>query len=164
MDYSQTTDTVTLTSSDVYTTSMTAPVTIGPLTTDTLTITAALDNALSNGSDGSSGPYTVTGAIGTSFPNAIWTTTGTGSTNTAPWFSSNPTGASIQLNGENADIKVNDWSLVDAVKRIEERLALLQPNPGLEEEWAELKALGDKYREVEAKCLEKAKMWKELKS
>jgi hypothetical protein len=134
-DYLQTTDTITLSSSDIYTTSMTAPVTLGGI-----------------------------GAIGTNFPNTIYTTANA-ATGNVPWPTQSPFSApKIQLNGEGADVEVNGWSLVQAVKSIEQRLAILQPRPDLEEEWAELKVLGDRYRELEAKCLEKAKMWEQLKS
>lgn len=105
-------------------------------------------------------PYTVTGAIGTTvntnFPNAIWTSNGTTS---APWMTHNPTGAKISLNGEAADIEINGWSLVDAVKRIEERLNLLQPNPKLETEWEELKQIGDQYRALEQQIKDKMATW-----
>lgn len=81
----------------------------------------------------------------------------------SPW-SSNTASAKIQLNGKDADIKVNDWSLVDAVKRIEERLNILTVNDKLETEWDELKALGDQYRELEAKLKEQGEMWAKLKA
>ena len=46
---------------------------------------------------------------------------------------------------------------------LEERLAMLVPNPEMEKEWAELKELGDAYRKLEAECKEKSKVWKTLK-
>lgn len=148
MDNSQTTDTITLSS-----------------------ITDALDDALSNGAVGATNTYTLSPSItapltlGTTVTgiNSMWTTNNTTS---APWLSVNPTNASttIQLNGENADILVNGWSLVESIKRIEERLAITQTDPRLEEEWEQLKVLGEQYRQLEAKILEQAKMWKELKS
>lgn len=132
------------------------------VTSPTASITSITDT-LNNISVSS--PYTVTGAIGTSvntnFPNAIWT--GMGSTS-APWLSTNPTGTApkITLNGEGADVEVNGYSLVGAIKRIEERLGLLQPNPKLEAEWEELKALGDKYREMEQHIKDKMRTWEVL--
>jgi hypothetical protein len=68
------------------------------------------------------------------------------------------------LDGENADIAVNGWSLVAAVKQIEQRLNLLQPNPNLEAEWDELRALGDQYRELEKQILDKQATWDRLKA
>lgn len=122
---------------------------------DTITINAALNNI------SITSPYTVTGAIGANFPNSIWTTTGT---TTAPWLSSNPTGAKIQLDGESADITVNGWSLVDAVKRIEERLGLYQPNPELEQEWEDLRALADEYKKLEQHIKDKQATFDRLKA
>ncbi len=124
---------------------------------DTISITAALDNM------SVSSPYTVTGAIGTSFPNTIWTTsTGTA----APWatFNPNTTSAKINLTGDEADIEVNGWSLVDAVKRIEQRLGLFQPNPKLEQEWEELRELGEQYRKLEQHIRDKQATFDRLKA
>lgn len=45
---------------------------------------------------------------------------------------------------------------------LEERLNLMVPNPELEKEWDQLKALGDEYRRLEADLKEKAKIWKAL--
>jgi hypothetical protein len=127
---------------------------------DTITL-SSLNNTLSNVTIGS--PYTVTGAIGAHFPNTIYTT---GTATSAPWatFNPNSTSARINLTGDEADIEVNGWSLVDAVKRIEERLDLFQPNPELEKEWAELHELGKKYRELEQYIKDKQATWDRLKA
>jgi len=135
--------------------------------TDTITITSALDNM------SITSPYTVTGAIGASISpsltlgnlamsNTVWTSarTATG----APWATYNPTGAKIQLNGENADVEVNGWSLVDAVKRIEERLGLFQPNPELEKEWEDLRELGEQYRKLEQHIRDKQATFDRIKA
>lgn len=121
-----------------------------------VTISAALDAALSNTVVGS--PYTITSSITTP---STWTTAGT---NTSPWFTSNSTGGKITLNGEGADVTVNGWSLVDAVKRIEERLGLFQPNPELEKEWSDLQALGEQYRKLEQHIKDKQATFDRLKS
>jgi hypothetical protein len=70
----------------------------------------------------------------------------------------------IRLDGEGADIEVNGWSLIDSIKKIEERLNLLTPNTKLEEEWEELRELGNKYRELEQHIKDKMKVWDKLKS
>jgi hypothetical protein len=64
---------------------------------------------------------------------------------------------------ESADIKLGDVSLKDFINKIEQRLALLTPNPKLEKEWDELKELGDRYRELEKHITEKMKTWDILK-
>jgi len=93
------------------------------------------------------GPYTFTGGAGV---------------NTSPWF--NSLSSKIQLDGEGADIEVNGWSLVDAVKRIEERLNILTPNERLEAEWEELRELGNRYRELEQHIRDKQATWDRLKA
>ena len=83
------------------------------------------------------------------------------------WTTTSPTtisqGGTMELRGENADIKVNGRSLMEAIDRLEERLNILVPNPELEKEWDELRELGERYRELEKKCKEKGEMWKKLK-
>jgi hypothetical protein len=69
----------------------------------------------------------------------------------------------LELNGESADIKINGRSLMDAIAALEERLNILVPNPELEDEWDELRKLGERYRKLEKKCKEKGEMWNKLK-
>jgi hypothetical protein len=106
-------------------------------------------------------------------PNAVWTTSGTGSVN---WNQSavggiyaNPAmevnqGGKLALKGDNADIDINGKSMVKWMQAMEERMNWMQPNVELEAEWDDLKKLGDRYRKLEQKCKEKAEMWKKLKS
>lgn len=61
------------------------------------------------------------------------------------------------------DIKLGDRSLKEFMNKVEERMNILQPNPELEEQWEELKKIGDAYRELEKELLEKSKMWEALK-
>jgi hypothetical protein len=82
---------------------------------------------------------------------------------TAPWMTVTPTGTGkLTLTGDQADVEVNGWSLVEAVKRIEQRLNLMQTNPELESEWAELRELGQQYRELEQRILDKQRVWQRL--
>lgn len=60
------------------------------------------------------------------------------------------------------DLKIKGKSIGDAIERIEERLAILHIDSRLEEKWEELKALGEKYRELEKDILEKEKIWDTL--
>lgn len=71
--------------------------------------------------------------------------------------------ATIELKGEGADVIMNGKSLKEAISSIESRLAILKPDPRLENEWAELKALGDAYRALEKEINEKMKTWDILK-
>jgi hypothetical protein len=97
---------------------------------------------------GTLGPFTISGA----------------GTNTAPWFTQSPTSAKINLEGKDADIMVNGYSLVDAINNIQDRLNCLQINPELEKEWDELRALGDQYRKLEKQILDKQATWDRLKA
>ena len=100
---------------------------------------------------------------------------GTGLNYTSPYtFSSatpnwsirddNNVSSTIDLKGENADIKINDISLVDTLKTIQDRLNILRPNPELETEWDQLRELGEQYRELEKKLQEQSDMWAKLKA
>lgn len=104
--------------------------------------TAITNNGVASGT---LGPYTV----------------GTGYSQ--PWFS-NSINPKIQLNGEGADIEVNGKSLIGMIKKIEERLNILHPNEKLEAEWEELRALGNKYRELEQHIKDKQATWDRLKA
>jgi len=72
--------------------------------------------------------------------------------------------STIDLKGENADIRINDISLVDTLKTIQDRLNILRPNPELETEWDQLRELGEQYRELEKKLQEQSDMWAKLKA
>ena len=123
---------------------------------------------------------TITWGTGTSYPgygaipggsNGYTYTTNT--TNTAsPWLATgtniNPAmmvsqGGSIEIKGEDADIKINGKSMKTWMEAVEERLNILTPNPELEKDWDDLHQLGQRYRALEQKCKEKAQMWAALK-
>ena len=75
-------------------------------------------------------------------------------------------GATLKVNG-NADfegeVTIKGKSLTDMIDKIEERLAILHPNPELEDRWDELKELGKRYKELEQEIIEKEKVWNILK-
>ena len=77
-------------------------------------------------------------------------------------YTFNNTG-SISITGENADIEMNGKSMKAWMNKVEERLAILEPNEKLEAEWAELRELGERYRTLEKEIQEKAKVWNILK-
>ena len=108
------------------------------------------------------------GGLTFNYPNTVPTVSGGYSTGASPWAINSsmtyPSSAKIKLDGEGADIEVNGWSLIDAIKKIEERLNILTPNPELESEWAELKRLGDRYRKLEKKIQDKMATWDRLKA
>lgn len=81
---------------------------------------------------------------------------------TSPTPSINLDNSGIHLAAE-CDIRFGNSSLKTILEGIESRLALLRPNPELENEWAELKDLGDQYRKLEKEIQEKMKTWNILK-
>ena len=67
----------------------------------------------------------------------------------------------IQLHND-ADIKIGNISLKDSIRRIEERLNILSVNHELEKDWEELRALGQKYRDLEKDIMDKMSVWNVL--
>ena len=121
---------------------------------------------------------TITWSTGTSYPGfGAVTGGGTGytyttNTTTSPWIvnngSTNPAmvvnqSGSIEIKGEDADIKINGKSMKTWMEAVEERLNILTPNPEMEKDWDELQELGERYRALEKQCKEKAQMWAALK-
>jgi hypothetical protein len=89
----------------------------------------------------------------------------TSGTGINPWATNGITNTTkIKLDGEGADIEVNGRSLIDMIVKIEQRLNILTPNTELEAEWEELRALGNRYRELEKHIQEKQTTWDKLKA
>lgn len=53
------------------------------------------------------------------------------------------------------DITIKGVKLMETLEKIEQRLNILRVDPQLEERWAELKELGERYRALEAECIDK---------
>ena len=134
---------------------------------DTITVSGTNDDTITlSSSSFSFDANTVIGG-GFTYPTTISATGGpftlSSGTNASPWFR-NSGSAKIQLDGEGADIEVNGESLMTMLHRIEERLNILTPNDKLEVEWEELRALGNKYRELEQHIKDKQATWDRLKA
>ena len=134
------------------------------VSSDTITISSLWDSNTHSYSNTSviGGGYT----NGINYPNNISVTGGPytlGAGISQPWYTAN-TNPKIQLNGEGADIEVNGESLIGMIKKIEERLNILHPNEKLEEEWEELRALGEQYRKLEQHIKDKQATWDKLKA
>jgi len=111
------------------------------------------------------------------YPNSssgsyTWATNSTGGYNLgsiSPSLNLNDTwhnDAKLKVQGDaefEGDVKIKGKSIAETLDKIEARLAILHPNEKLETKWEELKALGDKYRELEKEIIEKEKMWNILK-
>jgi hypothetical protein len=95
-------------------------------------------------------------------PN-VWTSPGSFTINPNTTGSGgNISAGTLSLNGDNADIQINGVSLVDMLKRIEERINILTVNTKLESEWEELRELGDQYRALEQHIKDKMETWAKL--
>ena len=101
-------------------------------------------------------------ATGINISTPVWTTT-TNNTGGYTLANTQPSNT-VHIQGEDADLLINNKSLKNWMERVEERLNILTPNPELEKEWNDLRRLGERYRKLEKKCREKADMWKRLKS
>jgi hypothetical protein len=163
--------------------SKTMAITTNPIPTLTVDEYSSLVSSVNNDTItwGSGTSYPGFGAVPggpTTFgPNVSGVTTmlgGTGYTyttnTTSPFLAtgSNPAmvvnqSGTIEIKGEDADIKINGKSMKTWMEAVEERLNILTPNPELEADWDELQELGERYRALEQKCKEKAKMWAALK-
>ena len=79
------------------------------------------------------------------------------------WIDTNSNSSGkISLKGDDADIDVNGVSLMDTLKTIQDRLNMLCPNPEMEAEWEELRAIREQYEAKLAECQEKSRAWKAL--
>ncbi len=124
-------------------------------------------NTMSQGltiANGGMGANIIGGAIG----SGIYTTT-TNGTSGYNWNIASPSttvsqAGHLSLQGKDADIDINGRSMSDWMTKVEERLNIMTPNPELEQEWDELRRLGERYRKLEKKCREKSEMWQKLKS
>jgi hypothetical protein len=105
----------------------------------------------------------LTGASGSN--GYTYTTTGTGASN--PWITTDTLNHnSLSVHGDaefDGEVTVKGRSLSEFMESVEQRLNILRPNPDLEAEWDQLRALGEQYRELEKQLAEKSQMWATLK-
>lgn len=134
------------------------------------------DNTMNNTYIGD--PLTVTGpsptfTVSTGTAGQVYTTNGTGglywgNLNGTTSITADPNlqGSTLKVKGDadfDGEVTIKGKSLTNMFEKIEERLAILHPNPELEEKWGNLRALRNAYKELEAEIIEKEAMWKILK-
>jgi len=112
-------------------------------------------------SAGNQSTFTLTGTSGTSATTApyVWAST-TG-------WDTNSSSGTLQVKGDavfDGNITVKGRNLTEMLEAIESRLGILTPNPELEAEFDELKALGDAYRAAEQKFKEQKRVFEILKN
>ena len=147
--------------------------TISSASVDTITL-GAVGSIGTLGGIGASSQYNYTygnisnGTSGISISN----TTGgygqvlTSGSNGITWADLNVPRPSLKVTGDadfDGDVKIKGKSITEVFDKIEERLAILHPNPELEDRWEELKELSKRYKELEKEIIEKEKMWDILK-
>jgi hypothetical protein len=129
---------------------------------DSDTVNIDLNDFLMNSSMSANGTnYQDLYSITTPSSNLTYTSTGTSN----PWITYNDH-STLSVSGDAnfaGDVRVQGRSLAEFMQQVEQRLNMLQPNPEMEREWDELRELGERYRELEQQCKEKAKMWNRLK-
>jgi hypothetical protein len=118
------------------------------------------DDTVTLGSGGYA--YTLGANVSVTGIGVPWTTTTTGVGYDSTW--ANGISPKIKLDGPGADIEINGESMIGMLRQIEQRLNILKPNPKLESEWEELRALGEQYRVLEQHILEKIATWDKLKA
>jgi hypothetical protein len=131
---------------------------IGSDPTDTYTVTTTNNT-------GGTGLYwgNLNGTSGSA--GQVLTTNGT---NTNWVMAADPSlkGATLSVKGDadfEGEVTIKGKNIAEMFAKIEERLAILHPNPELEDKWDELKELGKRYKELEAEIIEKEKVWAILK-
>ena len=68
----------------------------------------------------------------------------------------------MRISGDDADIEINGISLKQTLEDIQQRMAILQPNPELEKEFLELAKIREQYIKLEKILLEKKAVWDAL--
>lgn len=121
-----------------------------------------------NYSRGTSDPYygavpNVTIGSGINVSPTVWTTNTTAGQFSFTGQNTQPSNT-VRIQGEDADLLINNKSLKTWMEKVEERLNILTPNPEMEAEWDQLRKLGERYRKLEKKCKEKSDMWNKLKA
>ena len=137
---------------------------------DTITLTGASSSptyTISNVSGTTTVSSGIYWGVNSGSPGQVLTSNGT-NTSWANISLADPDlqGSTLSVKGDadfEGEITIKGRNLTDMLDKIEERLAILHPNPKLEDKWDELKELGKLYKELEAEIIEKEKIWAILK-
>lgn len=104
-------------------------------------------------------------------PVSIYTTTTGTNTLSYPYItdtiSVGHTTLPLKVHGDveiDGALKVGGKNIGETLEKIEQRLAILHPNPELEEKWENLRGLRKMYMELEQEILEKEKIYNILKT
>ena len=131
---------------------------------DLMNSTITISNISSTtGATGPSGSYITAGMNGT----AGWDIASSNFSNiTSSPVLTVPAGSNtLQVTGNanfDGDVKIKGVSIADTLDKINERLAILKPNPDLESRWDRLRELREEYTKLERECMEKEEIIKIL--
>lgn len=106
--------------------------------------------------------YAIKGG-GTTIPSSVWANQGTSWNTNLTDLSP----GSLKVSGTaefEGDVILQGRNLSDWLTAVESRLGMLEPNPALEQDYQQLKALGDQYRALEQKLLEQQRIFDILKN
>ena len=139
-------------------------------TIDTITLTGASSSptyTISNVSGTANVSSGIYWGVNSGSSGQVYTTNGT-NTGWANLSLADPDlqGSTLSVKGDadfEGEVTIKGKSLTDMLDKIEERLAILHPNPKLEDKWDELKELSKRYKELEQEIIEKEKVWAILK-
>ena len=92
----------------------------------------------------------------------VYTTNNTSGSWVAPTMQVNQSGK-ISLQGKDADLDINGVSLKETLASIQEMLGVMKMDPALEQEFEELKAAGEHYRQLRERFKEQKAVWDTLK-
>lgn len=109
------------------------------------------------------GNLTVTSGGSGYAPGQVFTTGISAPTWTTNTTLNVPQSGRMELRGTDADLVINGTSLSATLRLIQDRLNMLQPNTALEQEWDQLRELGEQYRKLEKQLNEKQRAWDILK-
>jgi hypothetical protein len=92
----------------------------------------------------------------------VYTTNNTSGSWVAPTMQVNQ-GGKISLQGKDADLDINGVSLKETLESIQEMLGVMKMDPALEREFEELRAAGERYRQLRERFKEQKAVWDTLK-
>lgn len=137
------TSTVTAVGTGIYDNTMIGTLSTADLSTITLTDTISLGNV--------------------SIYNTGTTTTGNDFYFTDTLLNTSNKSLSVQGDAEiKGSLKVNGKDIGESLEKIEEHLAILKPDPALEERWEELRNLRNEYEALKQSIMEKEKLYEIL--
>jgi hypothetical protein len=127
---------------------------LSKLTTSELSGFSWPNNVTITANTGSYGSFTIPTLTSTVFNggNIITTNNTTGAGSGYNWTTPPTIGGRIEVNGDDGDILIQGRSLKEFMEKMEERLAILVPDPAKLEHFEALKRAYDHYKTLEALC------------